>query len=227
MQVLINKLLDEFEKGKLSRRKLIETLAVTAMTIYTANALEGSEAIAAAGVPAPDRVHLDTLIVNHISYTIGGPNPDYRKARDFYADLMGMHIVNDSPDSSKPQYGQANLAFYAKDETPLGQPKGTPSPFIIARCRNPEAQRANQTANANAAGGAQRGGAGFGQPQPQSQVRIDHIAYTIADWDAKKVEEVLKGRGLNPRPDTPYSFHVSDPYGYDLQIAGIGMTAFN
>ena len=36
MQAFINKLLDEFEKGKLSRRKLIETLAVSAMTIYTA-----------------------------------------------------------------------------------------------------------------------------------------------------------------------------------------------
>ena len=222
MQALVNKLLDEFEKGKLSRRKLIETLAVAATTIYTANHLETSEALAAAGVPAPDRIHLDTLMVNHISYTIGGPNPDYRKARDFYADVMGMHIVNDAPDASNPQYGQANLAFYGKGETPLGQPKGTPSPFIIARCRNPQAQRGNAT-NANA-GAAQRGA---GQQPPQSQVTVNHIAYTIADWDTKKVEEVLKARGLNPRPDTPNSFHVMDPYGYDLQISGIGMTAFN
>jgi len=221
MQALINKLLDEFEKGKLSRRKLIETLAVTAMTIYTANTAAASEAIAATGLPAPDRVHLDTLIVNHISYSIGGTNPDYRKARDFYADLMGMHIVNDSPDASNPQYGQANLAFYGKDETPLGQPKGTPSPFIIARCRNPQAQRGGAPANA----AAQRGG-GAGQQRPQSRVTVNHIAYTIADWDAKKVEEVLKARGLNPRPDHD-SFHVLDPYGYDVQISGIMMTAFN
>ena len=221
MQALINKLLDEFEKGKLSRRKLIETLAVTAMTIYTANTLEASEAIAATGIPAPDRVHLDTLMVNHISYTIGGPNPDYRKARDFYAELMGMHPVNDSPDASNPQYGQVNLAFYGKDETPLGQPKGTPSPFIIARCRNPQAApRGNAPANANA---GNRGGA---QQERQSQVTINHIAYTIADWDTKKVEEILKARGLNPRPDHE-SFHVTDPFGYDLQISGIGMTAFN
>jgi len=220
MEVLINKLLNEFEQGKLSRRKLIETLAVTAMTIYTANTAAASEAIAAAGVPAPDRVHLDTLMVNHVSYTIGGPKPDYRVARDFYAEVMGMHPVNDSPDASNPQYGQVNLAFYGKDETPLGQPKGTPSPFIIARCRNPQAQRGNAQANPN---GAQRGG---GQPQPQSQVRVNHIAYTIADWDAKKVEGILKARGLNPRPDHD-SFHVSDPYGYDLQISGITMTAFN
>jgi len=217
MQVLINKLLDEFEKGTLSRRRLIETLAVTAMTIYTSNTAAASEAIAATGMSAPDRIHLDTLMVNHISYTIGGQNPDYRKARDFYADLMGMHIVNDSPDASNPQYGQANLAFYAKDETPLGQPKGTPSPFIIARCRNPQAAPR---------GNAPAGGRGAGAPPQRSQVEINHIAYTIADWDAKKVEEILKARGLNPRPDHD-SFHVFDPYGYDLQISGITMTAFN
>jgi hypothetical protein len=226
MQALINKLLDEFEKGKLSRRRLIETLAVTAMTIYTADTLAASEAIAAAGVPSPDRVHLDTLMVNHISYTIGGPNPDYRKARDFYADLMGMYPNNDSPDATNPQYGQVNLAFYKKDETPLGQPKGTPSPFIIARCRNPQAAQrgGNAPANGNAANGGQQ--RGQGQQAPQSQVTINHIAYTIADWDAKKVEEILKARGLNPRPDHE-SFHVMDPYGYDLQISGIAMTAFN
>ena len=129
-----------------------------------------------------------------------------------------MHPVNDSPDASNPQYGQVNLAFYGKDETPLGQPKGTPSPFIIARCRNPQAApRGNAPANAN---GGNRGA----QQEHQSQVTINHIAYTIADWDTKKVEEILKARGLNPRPDHE-SFHVTDPFGYDLQISGIGMTA--
>lgn len=213
MDVLINKLLDKFENGKLSRRRLIETLAVTAMTVYAADTAIASEAVAAAGVPAPDRVHLDTLMVNHISYTC----PDYRIARDFYSDLMGMHVVNETSDASNPQSGQAYLAFYGKDETPLGQPKGTPSPFVIARSR--QAAAPAPAAGANAAG--QRGAA------PQSQVTIDHIAYTIADWDAKKVEAILKARGLNPSKDTDYSFHVTDPHGYDLQISGIGMTAFN
>src|SRR5580700_4405402 len=218
MDVLINKMLNEFESGKLSRRKLIETLAVTAMTIYGSTKVSGSELVAA----PVDRAHLDTLMVNHISYTINGPSPDYRKTRDFYADLMGMHVVNDSPDASNPQFGQCNLAFYAKGETPIGQPAGTPSPFIIARCRNPNAQRG--AAPAPAAGGR---GAGAPAPaQQQSQVHIDHIAYTIADWDPKKVEAILKARGLNPRLDQQ-SYHVTDPQGYDLQISGIEMSAFN
>ena len=54
--------------------------------------------------------------------------------------------------------------------------------------------------------------------------RVDHIAYTIDSWDKDAVEAELKRRGLNPRPDTPNSFHVKDPDGYDLQISGKGMT---
>jgi catechol 2,3-dioxygenase-like lactoylglutathione lyase family enzyme len=54
--------------------------------------------------------------------------------------------------------------------------------------------------------------------------RVDHIAYTIANWDKDSVEGELKRRGLNPRPDTRNSFHVKDPDGFDLQISGQGMT---
>jgi catechol 2,3-dioxygenase-like lactoylglutathione lyase family enzyme len=52
---------------------------------------------------------------------------------------------------------------------------------------------------------------------------IDHIAYTIENWDKNAVEAELKGRGLEPRPDTDDSFHVKDPNGYDLQICGPGL----
>ncbi len=52
---------------------------------------------------------------------------------------------------------------------------------------------------------------------------VDHIAYTIADWDKDRVEAELKKRGLEPRPDTENSFHVKDPDGFDLQISGQGM----
>jgi catechol 2,3-dioxygenase-like lactoylglutathione lyase family enzyme len=54
---------------------------------------------------------------------------------------------------------------------------------------------------------------------------VDHIAYTIEDWDKDKVEAELKRRGLDPRPDTENSFHVKDPDGFDLQISGKKMTA--
>jgi len=67
-----------------------------------------------------------------------------------------------------------------------------------------------------------------GRPRQDGTVatpRVDHIAYTIEDWDKDKVEAELKRRGLEPRPDTPDSFHVRDPDGFDLQISGRNMKA--
>jgi len=63
--------------------------------------------------------------------------------------------------------------------------------------------------------------------------RVDHIAYTIENWDKDKVEAELKRRKLafppshpdGPRPDTENSFHVKDPDGFDLQISGKDMKA--
>lgn len=59
--------------------------------------------------------------------------------------------------------------------------------------------------------------------QPVEKPVVDHLAFTIDNWDTKKVEAALKSRGLDPRPDTEDSFHVKDPAGYDVQICGPGM----
>jgi catechol 2,3-dioxygenase-like lactoylglutathione lyase family enzyme len=55
--------------------------------------------------------------------------------------------------------------------------------------------------------------------------RIDHIAYTIEDWDKNAVKAELERRGLSPKEDTENSFHVKDPNGFDLQISGKEMKA--
>ncbi len=54
---------------------------------------------------------------------------------------------------------------------------------------------------------------------------VDHIAYTIDNWDKNAVEAELKRRGHKPRPDTEDSFHIKDPDGFDLQISGKNMKA--
>jgi len=59
----------------------------------------------------------------------------------------------------------------------------------------------------------------------QTPPLINHIAYTIDNWDKEKVQAELERRGLKPRPDTENSFHVKDPDGFDLQISGKDMTA--
>lgn len=65
-----------------------------------------------------------------------------------------------------------------------------------------------------------------GQPfDPNAKGYIDHFAFTIENWDTKKVEAELKRRGLDPRPDTEHSFHVKDPDGFNLQICGPGLNA--
>lgn len=56
-------------------------------------------------------------------------------------------------------------------------------------------------------------------PKPGSKPLVDHIAYTIDNWNFKEVEAELKRRGLKPEPDFD-SFHFTDPDGYDVQIAG-------
>jgi catechol 2,3-dioxygenase-like lactoylglutathione lyase family enzyme len=156
MEQLIAKLLQDFEQGKMNRRQLIQSLAVAA-----------SAASAAAPLAASEGKGFKAVAVNHISYQVA----DYAKTRDFYADLLGMKVLQDTG-------RQCNLAFGDS--------------FIIPR-------------------NARNGG-----PTP----RVDHIAYTIENWDKNAVEAELKRRGLQPRPDTDNSFHVKDPDGFDLQISG-------
>ena len=58
---------------------------------------------------------------------------------------------------------------------------------------------------------------------------IDHIAWTIENWDTDRVRTELERRGLKPRLarggaiDTPnyVSFNVQDPDGLGVQISGI------
>jgi catechol 2,3-dioxygenase-like lactoylglutathione lyase family enzyme len=65
-------------------------------------------------------------------------------------------------------------------------------------------------------------------PQPVTP-RIDHLAFTIENWDTTRVRTELERRGLKPRlapagdGDTPnyVSFYVPDPDGLELQISGI------
>ncbi len=155
MEQIIAKLLQDFERGKMSRRQLIRTLAVAA----TASSALSSEAMAATGKG------FRAVTVNHISYQVA----DYAKTRDFYADLFGMKL---SHDDGK----QCILAFGDTFLIPRNHDSGTP--------------------------------------------RIDHIAYTIDNWDKHAVEAELQRRGLDPQPDTENSFHVKDPNGFDLQISG-------
>jgi catechol 2,3-dioxygenase-like lactoylglutathione lyase family enzyme len=74
MEHLIGKLLHDFEHGRMDRRQFIAAVAAAAAVPGVA---QGK------GFRAVD--------VNHISYEVA----DYKKTRDFYADLLGMKVSHD------------------------------------------------------------------------------------------------------------------------------------
>src|SRR6478736_924012 len=59
--------------------------------------------------------------------------------------------------------------------------------------------------------------------KPLEALYVDHIAYTVTNWDAEKdgFEEELKRRGLQYRGSAKTSFHVKDPEGMGVQFGGL------
>ena len=63
--------------------------------------------------------------------------------------------------------------------------------------------------------------------RPSGTPKVDHIAYTIAGWDADKsvkpaLKAALERRGLQIRESATggSSFHVMDPDGFEVQMGG-------
>jgi glyoxylase I family protein len=80
MELVISQLLKQFEDGKVTRRQLIQGLAAAAMA-----GAAGTTAAAQAG-------GFRTMNLDHVAYTV----TDYRRTRDFYADLLDLTVVNDN-----------------------------------------------------------------------------------------------------------------------------------
>jgi catechol 2,3-dioxygenase-like lactoylglutathione lyase family enzyme len=91
MEQIISGLLRDFETGKLTRRQLIQALAI--------GVTAGPAALAAAQKPAqqstipPSRSQAPwkTVWLDHISYVVS----DYRRSTAFYRDLMGWEVIHD------------------------------------------------------------------------------------------------------------------------------------
>ena len=208
MEQLIDNLLQDFERGKMSRRQLIQSLALAAAaaapggTLLAQAAQKAPSMIPAVKDPAPWK----TVWLDHISYAVS----DYRRSAAFYRDLMGWEVRND--EGSR----QATLKIGDIGEIIIrnGRQDATAPPAASAANTNAGA------AAATTAGGGQRGNA---QPRPPLTGVINHVSWGIAPWDTDKVKAELERRGLDPRPDMVgqnfKSFHVFDPDGWDLQIS--------
>ena len=145
MEHIIANLLQDFERGKITRRQLIQSIALTATA---------ASAVSATPAAAAEAKVLKAISINHVSYQVA----DYAKTRDFYVGLFGMKV---SGDDGK----QCRLSFGDNILIPRNR---TPAPLV------------------------------------------DHVAYTIADWDKEKeaIGEELKRRGLQPTGDVKTSFKI-------------------
>jgi catechol 2,3-dioxygenase-like lactoylglutathione lyase family enzyme len=113
MEAIIAKLLEDFEQGKMSRRQLIRSLAVTASA-----AAAVAPAVAAA---PPDEPAFKAVAVNHISYQVA----DYAKTRDFYAGMFGMKVTQDTGRQCYLSFGDTFLL------PRNGRPNSkTPPPYV-------------------------------------------------------------------------------------------------
>ncbi|MBV9969441.1 MAG: VOC family protein [Xanthobacteraceae bacterium] len=187
MEGFVAKHVDDYQHGRINRRRLIEILTLAATTAYTGNK-------AAAAEPAG----LDVALVNHVSYTC----PDYRRAADWYSKVFNLD-----------QVGATNrdvaLPFGKKGEKPFGvTANDVPLTHIICRTR-PQQESGTRAAS-----------------RPKSTAVIDHLAFTVADFDRERAKAELTALGVkNVRDGGPYSVYVDDPFGYEIQITGIGVTA--
>jgi len=203
MESVIAGLLQDFENGKLTRRQLIQSLALAAAAAAPGGALLAQGAQKASTIPAPnDPAPWKTVWLDHISYAVS----DYRRSAAFYRDLMGWEVRNDE--------GQRQATLKIGD---IGE-------IIIRNTRQAAESTPSSSGGGGSNGAASDGRRGRGdQPRPPITGVINHVSWGIAPWDTDKVKAELERRGLNPRPDMVgsdfKSFHVLDPDGWDLQIS--------
>jgi catechol 2,3-dioxygenase-like lactoylglutathione lyase family enzyme len=145
---------------------------------------------------------LKAQLINHISYTC----PNFKEAADWYSKVFNLD-----------QVGATNrdvaLPFGKKGDQPYGvTAKDVPLTHLIIRTPNP---------NAPPPPGGQR-------PRPAPQAVIDHIGYTVADFNRDRAKAALTAMGVkNIREAGGPSLYVDDPFGFEVQISGLEANALS
>ena len=194
-------LFETFDRGKISRRQLLQALGIAAAIRPAAALAQGQCGGARAGTPecdpTPAKMPFEatgwkTVLLDHLSCQV----VDYPKEAAYYQALMNWKIRSDDGKQATLDIGDwGGLVIRGGYHAPPAPP--TPPP--------------------DAAAGGGRGG-----PRAPRNAVFDSFCWGIEPWDAKKVEAELKKRGLSPVADNHgdfQSFHVKDPGGFDLQIS--------
>ena len=216
MERVIAGLLKDFEDGRMTRRQLIQSLALVAAGAVppspSASASQGQPRPPAPPIPqAFEPTGWKTVWLDHISYAVS----DYKRSTAFYRDLMGWTVRNDNGTNQATLNinGMGGIIIRNRRAPADGQP---PSPAASA-------SQGTAAAAPAAAPAAQPAASASGNTRPPLTGVINHISWGVQPWDTDKVKAELEKRGLKPRPDMVgenfKSWHVTDPDGWDLQIS--------
>lgn len=205
----LSRLFQAFDRGRLSRRQLLQALGL-AVAVQPAVALAqggtrgGGGRNAAPRDTTPARLPFEstgwrTVLLDHFTCEV----EDYSKEAAYYNALMNWAIRSDDGKQAVLDIGDwGGLILRGGYKAP------------------PPTAAEEQAARAR----LQRGGGGNQRrPRPPRNARFNNFCWGIEPWNAKTVEAELRKRGLDPVADNREggfeSFHVKDPDGFDLQIS--------
>ncbi len=208
MNDMLARLLNDDDRGTISRRRLLQTLGLAAVGAPVVTAFETSaiaqgrcrDGYARGNCPLTQEVATSpikplfsptgwkTVALDHFTFQVA----DYKKEAAFYIALMGFALRSDDGKQAVLDIGNWGSVLFKQ------APPGS-----------------METAAPAGAGGG-RGGGG-----PVRAV-LQGFSFVIEPWDAKTVEAELKKRGMTPVAENDgkgfESFRVKDPDGWDLQI---------
>jgi catechol 2,3-dioxygenase-like lactoylglutathione lyase family enzyme len=142
---------------------------------------------------------LKAQLINHVSYSC----PNFREAADWYSKVFNLDQVG-------PTNRDVALPFGKKGDKPFGvTANDIPLTHLIIRTPS----------SAPPARGGER-------PRPKPTARIDHICYTVADFNRDRAKASLTAMGVkNIREAGGNSLYMDDPFGYEVQISGLEANA--
>jgi len=215
----VKEIFDDFDRGVLSRRQLLQALGLAAVgatlpaSIFGQGRCGGANAGRAGcdTTPAPPPfapTGWKTVYMDHFTMQAA----DYKKEVAYYAALMNWSVRSDDGSRAVLDIGDAGTVVVHGGYQPPPPPPAPPAPAAPP--------------GGDSAAGRGRGGRGGGFNRAPRNVVWDSFCWGIQPWDAKKVEAELAKRGLNPErgtdgPGSEY-FMVKDPGGFTLKISDGG-----
>ena len=152
----------------------------------------------AGGAKAAEQPGIKLALVNHISYNC----PNFRQAAAWYSKAFNVDPVGATDHD-------VALPFGKKGDKPYGvTATDVPLTHLVIRSRDLNATAPNRA------------------PRPNPRAVIDHICYTIADFNQERVCAELTALGAtNVRKEGMSSVYANDPIGYEIQINGLASAA--